>query len=104
MVRSPPGTTRCDASFACTTLVRSTLWDGYRDAFVAQHWVVGGEIFGSRTRQESSGFDNCPEIPPGTPNLGPRECDFLHTNASDMPYVKGRSEEHTSELQSLMSI
>src|SRR3546814_19324379 len=69
----------------------TTRWDGYLNTSVAQHWVVGGEIFGSRTRQESSGFDNCPEIPPGTPNLGPRECDFLHTNASDMPYEIGRA-------------
>ena len=57
---------------------------------VAQLWTVGGEWFGNKTQQNSSGYDNCPVVRPGTPApFGPRACDMLHTNQADVPESKG---------------
>lgn len=72
-----------------------TRWDGFFSTAVAQHWKVGGELYSSRTWQNSDGEDNCPDTLPsyGPPILpapfGPRTCEFLHTNQSDMPKVDG---------------
>ncbi|WP_394060990.1 TonB-dependent hemoglobin/transferrin/lactoferrin family receptor [Alcaligenes sp. WGS1538] len=53
-------------------------------------WRAGGEALLSRARQYSSGQDNCPPANPFLPApFGPRACEFLHTNQSDMPLVKG---------------
>jgi len=58
---------------------------------VSQLWTVGGEWYGNKTEQNSSGYDNCPAIRPGTPApFGPRACDMLHTNQADVPQSKGR--------------
>lgn len=60
------------------------------DGAVAQTVTLGAEWVGNRTRQYSDGYDNCPTIPAGLPApFGPRSCDMLHTNQSDMPHVKG---------------
>lgn len=68
----------------------TTRWEGYAEGALAQHWTVGGDLLASRVRQDSSGYDNCPTVPPGLPALfGPRSCDFLHTNQADMPRVNG---------------
>ncbi len=59
-------------------------------ATVSQLWTVGGEWYGNKTEQYSSGYDNCPVIPPGTrAPMGPRACDMLHTNQADVPQSKG---------------
>ncbi|MCY1207777.1 Vitamin B12 transporter BtuB [compost metagenome] len=59
-------------------------------ASVSQLWTVGGEWYGNKTEQNSSGYDNCPAIPPGLPApMGPRSCDMLHTNQADVPQSKG---------------
>jgi hemoglobin/transferrin/lactoferrin receptor protein len=59
-------------------------------ASVSQLWTVGGEWYGNKTEQYSSGYDNCPVIRPGTPApMGPRLCDMLHTNQADVPQSKG---------------
>lgn len=74
-----------DTGFGATTR-----WEGFVAGTLAQHWTVGGDLLASRVRQESSGYDNCPSVPPGLPAIfGPRTCDFLHTNQADMPHVKG---------------
>src|SRR3546814_5534634 len=97
LIRRPPRSTRTDTLFPYTTLFRST-WDKVR-------------YVGSRLRS----------IPPAAPVLIQPE-GVLHTKA-DKPtwrvsldhrfdpnvlgfisYNRGRSEEHTSELQSLMRI
>ncbi|PZO82495.1 MAG: hypothetical protein DI629_00940 [Mesorhizobium amorphae] len=51
----------------------------------------GGEIFGSRSSQFSSGVDGCPVLPDGvTRYTGAFSgCNFLHTNQADMPDVDG---------------
>lgn len=52
------------------------------------NWLVGMDYQGGRYRQASVGYDNCPVLRPGTPApFGPRTCDFLHTNQSDVPQV-----------------
>lgn len=67
-----------------------TRWEGYLGGALAQHWTAGGDLLASRVRQDSSGYDNCPTVPPRSPAIfGPRTCDFLHTNQSDMPRVDG---------------
>ncbi len=75
----------------------STDWSGYLNTgALAHHWAAGGEWYGTRTRQHSSGYDNCPAGLPPWPEslqnaLGPRNCDLLHTNQSDMPEAKGNT-------------
>ena len=57
---------------------------------VSQLWTVGGEWYGNKTEQNSTGYDNCPAIRPGLPApFGPRSCDMLHTNQADVPESKG---------------
>jgi len=59
-------------------------------ATASQLWTIGGEWYGNKTEQYSSGYDNCPAIPPGTAApMGPRLCDMLHTNQADVPQSKG---------------
>ncbi|MGE8666538.1 MAG: TonB-dependent hemoglobin/transferrin/lactoferrin family receptor [Achromobacter mucicolens] len=59
-------------------------------ASVSQLWSFGGEWYGNKTEQNSSGYDNCPVLRPGMPApFGPRACDMLHTNQADVPQSKG---------------
>lgn len=73
----------------------STDLAGYLDTgLLAHHWAVGGDWYGTRVKQHSGGYDNCPaDLPPWPESLqntlGPRNCDLLHTNQSDMPEAKG---------------
>lgn len=71
----------------------TTQWNGYfGTASLAHHWTAGADWYGSRTRQDSSGVDNCPAPTPNLPApFGPRSCDLLHTGQSDMPRVKGQA-------------
>jgi len=72
----------------------ATEWGGYLDtAFAQHHWLLGADWYDSRTRQESSGYDNCPAtLSPFLPSpFGPRSCELLHTNQADVPRVKGQA-------------
>src|SRR3546814_1389553 len=99
MIRRPPRSTRTDTLFPYTTLFRSGL-DGRRHSF-------GGDAELTRTRGTVEG-----EAPDGAPvHLGlprrhraPRQ--LLRDRSEHAVVVRGarRSEEHTSELQSLMRI
>ena len=55
-------------------------------------WAMGMEWYSSRSEQGSSGYDNCPSallpVPPRY-SLGPRNCEFLHTNQADVAWAKG---------------
>ena len=55
-------------------------------------WSAGVEWYASRYDQGSSGYDNCPgnltPVPPAY-SLGPRNCEFLHTNQSDVAAAEG---------------
>src|SRR3546814_1890729 len=88
MIRRPPRSTRTDTLFPYTTLFRSSDELGFRqpsDDHLRRHFPIAAE-------QE------------------PRHIDFgttfgLARDAIDrVPSCKARSEEHTSELQSLMRI
>src|SRR3546814_9003555 len=86
MIRLPPRSTRTDTLFPYTTLFRSSVPPGIK------HLLIGG--FGFR------GFQ--PRLPCfGRPD--PARGTEAHS-ASPAPGKIPRSEEHTSELQSLMRI
>src|SRR3546814_1979232 len=85
MIRRPPRSTRTDTRFPYTTLFRSpfagTLWENY---FVAQS--------DARKRQAM------------TARASARRHHYWHSCATFRESPSSRSEEHTSELQSLMRI
>src|SRR3546814_7826140 len=99
MIRRPPRSTRTDTLFPYTPLFRSPLHEHaqleFGVAFFGQQvFDLGrggiGEDQWRRRRLEIDGFGDC--IHGGAPGR-------------ERPYrVGGRSEEHTSELQSLMRI
>src|SRR5690606_16019618 len=67
-----------------------TQWDGYVPTDAAwHHWAAGAEWNRNENTQASSGYDNCPAALRPNPPMGPRNCEFLHTNQSDMPDAKG---------------
>src|SRR3546814_9479980 len=109
MIRRPPGSTRTDTLFPYTTLFRSpgALCDllpqperGGRS--LAAETVVGDfaahEQFGAGAGAGASG-----ENRQYHDHAGPDKMSVTSSHAADFPPV-GRSEEHTSELQSLMRI
>jgi len=59
---------------------------------VSHKLSFGLDAYAATTRQFSSGFDNCPDIPPRLPQpFGPQACIFLKTNQADLPEVEGRA-------------
>src|SRR3546814_1515015 len=103
MIRRPPRSTRTDTLFPYTTLFRSKKAQGEkallrgcfsRPLFIG-HWgnVTHARLYGDRVR---------PRPPQRLARLpSPTLC--VNDNPNRRP-VRGRSEEHTSELQSLMRI
>src|SRR3546814_9392935 len=95
MIRRPPRSTRTDTLFPYTTLFRSPIvWHRVPAAAERRTWAVRAPAASSPgpPRQRlllRRGFPCRPPPPPG-PRSAPRK--------------RGRSEEHTSELQSLMRI
>src|SRR3546814_14212165 len=79
MIRRPPRSTRTDTLFPYTTLFRS------------REFVAGPSFL---RVQEGDGHDEC-----GAPDIEP-----FDDRGDDQFGNVGRSEEHTSELQSLMRI
>src|SRR3546814_19370737 len=91
MIRRPPRSTRTDTLFPYTTLFRS--YSGIHLFGVAYVIVDGFEVAGqnqSITREEAAGND-------GSQALLNQACIYVDG-------IGTRSEEHTSELQSLMRI
>src|SRR3546814_946955 len=80
MIRRPPRSTRTDTLFPYTTLFRSALYGGKIDVGYGDDWHVIDGLY--------SGFTEGSEYR-GAVGLGARR-------------TLSRSEEHTSELQSLM--
>src|SRR3546814_3205612 len=90
MIRRPPGSTRTDTLFPYTTLFRS-----------ADELEVRGDARRVDIAHEADriGVDTVPRlVVAGARDVGDRDLEPL---AVGQP-VAGRSEEHTSELQSLM--
>src|SRR3546814_3534180 len=91
MIRRPPRSTRTDTLFPYTTLFRSVaIADG-----AAWHRSVDGGRMSSAGGRRRSLLANAIESIGTTPPP---------TRAADGPVAARRSEEHTSELQSLMRI
>src|SRR3546814_2531720 len=96
MIRRPPRSTRTDTLFPYTTLFRSPgRWRG-RCSTCPTPWARAGRRAGSDRRHGDARLvggevDHVAQLPPEVVGGGPRD---LHE----------RSEEHTSELQSLMRI
>src|SRR3546814_6032217 len=89
MIRRPPRSTRTDTLFPYTTLFRSpsslpTIGPSHGFRAVVESYIDSGAPVGSRTISQLSGL-----------HLSP---------ASIRGVMQERSEEHTSELQSLMRI
>src|SRR3546814_3026710 len=105
MIRRPPVSTRTDTLFPYTTLFRSIvpLYSGF--ASLAQYSaasLTGGEV--AKLRAED--IDRAVAV---FPRLGQafnwcRGCDHHIFNEHILRLGRMRSEEHTSELQSLMRI
>src|SRR3546814_6349608 len=103
MLRRPPRSTRTDTLFPYTTLFRSLLRTGALCAIALSLAACSAE--------EDKGGRGAPEVGyvtaavqpvPVTTSLGGRTVAFETSEVR--PQVNGRSEEHTSELQSLMRI
>src|SRR3546814_8927994 len=88
MIRRPPRSTRTDTLFPYTTLFRSDLLSSDR------HLQDGERRPGSRRRPVARSRDR---------PAARRRC-LDHAHHALVEYQCGRSEEHTSELQSLMRI
>src|SRR3546814_2343087 len=90
MIRRPPRSTRTDTLFPYTTLFRSCKDHWHFHAPLEARWQAALPLF-SAPDVELVGAGPCP--PGARPRRGMVRCQY-----------PGRSEEHTSELQSLMRI
>src|SRR3546814_8350297 len=95
MRRRPPRSTRTDTLFPYTTLFRSCHIRRRLHELPVQH--VGCD------RERVAGVGRGAEPPAATPGETALAHQSRHALAAD-PVAAGRSEEHTSELQSLMRI
>src|SRR3546814_5935351 len=102
MLRRPPISTRTDTLFPYTTLFRSTPING--GARTAMKYDIGSRIRLSRRVMQSTEFSSgCSDPDAGSRDVsGQRMVSYSQTRAR-RPKI-WRSEEHTSELQSLMRI
>src|SRR3546814_2529302 len=96
MLRRPPRSTRTDTRFPYTTLFRSAIFalgEGVGSVVDIDKGVMLGlnHPMGPLTLADLVGLDTCLEI-----------CTVLQGTTGDPKYRPARSEEHTSELQSLM--
>src|SRR3546814_1836571 len=89
MIRPPPRSTRTDTLFPYTTLFRSHAENAFRSATEASKAL-------SRAINRASGGD---AVQPGAIDIPPEAIDYVTAYYTG---GVGRSEEHTSELQSLM--
>src|SRR3546814_1578284 len=97
MLRRPPRSTRTDTLFPYTTLFRSQPAEHHRDDGGRDREAQGVAVRLDRCHEQPVAAAPLPQCPPAreAPTAGGAE------RALD---EHGRSEEHTSELQSLMRI
>src|SRR3546814_7665970 len=94
MIRRPPRSTRTDTLFPYTTLFRSEPRPP-PGPLTVQREALRQDVRRLAARFRTNLFPALPQVPPGT----------RHTpEDSPQRLNRGRSEEHTSELQSLMRI
>src|SRR3546814_8683540 len=91
MLRRPPRSTRTDTLFPYTTLFRSGLAHGAIDDLVAQ-FFLRAQVHVQHAHLGQVG------------QVAFQELHLLAQAQPEQPQQPGRSEEHTSELQSLMRI
>src|SRR3546814_3493255 len=91
MIRRPPRSTRTDTLFPYTTLFRSVL-----EGRISRTWMWGQEAFTGAVYEEYA------ESPSGQRLV--QYFDKARMEITDPAADENRSEEHTSELQSLMRI
>src|SRR3546814_10575292 len=97
MIRRPPRSTRTDTLFPYTTLFRSQLVAELADAFVVQQITIAPQHEAGLIAGQGSGDRDEAAL-----RLG---IDVLYPQADqEIEGLDQRSEEHTSELQSLMRI
>src|SRR3546814_20037629 len=89
MIRRPPISTRTDTLFPYTTLSRSRPYD-----------LECGYLYGDPVRITTCKRDNQRHDDAHPPTIAP----FRRAGGIEKLIIPGRSEEHTSELQSLMRI
>src|SRR3546814_1885699 len=98
MIRRPPRSTRTDTLFPDTTLFRSRHVDRHLHHRLSMATLAHGRSVGSELRHDPGrAVRNAPPV--SRPLPGPGGGD-----AADLDVPPRRSEEHTSELQSLMRI
>src|SRR3546814_3642713 len=98
MIRRPPRSTRNDTLFPYPTLFRSRI--GHRGRrIVARQRLVGHDLETALELDLSGSHDADAVLP-----IGEVERHGLLSRSPDRRDTLGRSEEHTSELQSLMRI
>src|SRR3546814_6390437 len=106
MIRLPPRSTRTDPLFPYTPLFRSNAWAGTQAALTSddnpQGAVVATPAWGVDRPLDSAWTLDCPAI--GEDGPYPFSMDLVNQYAAEVYPVQVRSEEHTSELQSLMRI
>src|SRR3546814_3745102 len=95
MIRRPPRSTRTDTRFPYTTLFRS-VGAQFRMPYI--HMLVNNAYLGL-IRQSQRGFDMDYCVQLAFDNINAPE-----TQGYGVDHIAVRSEEHTSELQSLMRI
>src|SRR3546814_20883431 len=100
MIRRPPRSTRTDTLFPYTTLFRSPGMEDTRGAPAAQDWEAERQELAQRREQAAAmGGPEALAKHQARGRLNARERIALLCDAGSF-----RSEEHTSELQSLMRI
>src|SRR3546814_5452022 len=97
MLRRPPRSTRTDTLFPYTTLFRSDDFAGFA-ARLAR--LIGDPASCRAMGAKSANLD----FARWDARAMTREIESVYRNLLSMPAQRGRSEEHTSELQSLMRI
>src|SRR3546814_8094326 len=105
MIPRPPRSTRTDTLFPYTTLFRSRDRRRGRCRALSHPAVAAGERLHGRPRPDLR--DDAPGIGLQHPGAEPRRrarADAAHAANGQLHRPKPRSEEHTSELQSLMRI
>src|SRR3546814_9961064 len=107
MTRGPPRSTRTDTPFPYTTRVRSCYALRTQRLFDPARHVVAGHLDGGKVDADANGHDLAILPVP----FGERLRRFIHRPSAERIDKAGffghrneRSEEHTSELQSLMRI
>src|SRR3546814_3884360 len=103
MIRGPPGTTRTATLFPYTTLFRSPVLrvDARIDSIASHTIAVPPVVVGLLDAAGTSLYEW--SVSADAPDLAPGEAVAFSTQLNAPP-AAARSEEHTSELQSLMRI